>query len=188
MVAGRTVRRCRMVEYIMTMNSDQVFAIAGAMTVIVMALGIGAALTNFREHADTLGIAALLALILEISMVVRANPSPPGGVGTLIVFPIIDFVALCVVAYMFGTRPRVWKFVVAFAFLAQLVAHFSFWHGWTNGQNTVPVYILTLNLLAGLQKLAAGYAGACGVAIGLSAWLHDRRPAGLRSLFHEPPR
>lgn len=177
-----------MVEYIMTMNSDQVFAISGAMIVVVMALAIWAALFNFRENADTLGIAALLTLILEISMVVRANPTPPSGIGTLIAFPIIDFLALCAVAYMFATRPRVWKFVVAFAFLAQLVAHFSFWHGWNNGQNTFPVYILTLNLLAGLQKLAAGYAGACGVAIGLSAWVHDRRPGGLRSLFHEPHR
>ncbi|MCA0358741.1 MAG: hypothetical protein LCH78_18155 [Proteobacteria bacterium] len=175
-----------MVEAIMTMTSDQVFAIATVMVVIALVLSIGAALFDFREHGDTLGVSALLALILQISMIVRAHPSDPHGYGTMIVFPLVDLAALCVVSYLFATRPRVWKAVVAFAFLAQLVAHFGFWSALNSGKDSYSVYVLIGNLLAGLQKLALGIAGAHGLAIGLSAWLSRHRYAGVRAVLREP--
>lgn len=177
-----------MLDYVMTMNSDQVFFLSAALMVVVMALAVGSALLNFRRGCDTLGISALLALILEISIVVRSHPTPPGGFGTLIVFPVIDLIALCLVAYMFVTKPDAWKFVVAFALLAQLVAHFSFWHALNSGKGTFPVYILTVNLLATIQKLAAGYAGARDVSVGIVAWLSRRRDGGLRPVHHGSPR
>lgn len=175
-----------MVQAIMTMTSEQVFTIATVMVVIAVALSACAALLNFREHSDTLGVSALLAIILEISMVVRAYPTDPNGYGTMIVFPLVDLAALGVVSYLFATRPRVWKAVVAFAFLAQLVAHFGFWSALNSGKDSYSVYVLVGNLLAGLQKVALGIAGAHGVAVGLSAWLSRHRDDRVRALLRGP--
>lgn len=175
-----------MFQAIMTMTSEQVFTIATVMVVIAVALSAGAALFDFREHSDTLGVAALLAIILEISMVVRSYPTDPSGYGSMIVFPVVDLAGLCLVSFLFATRPKAWKAVVAFAFLAQLVAHFGFWSALSAGKDSHTVYILVGNLLAGLQKVALGIAGAHGVAVGLSAWLSRHRPAGVRALFRGP--
>ena len=175
-----------MAHAIMTMTSDQVFAIATVMVVIALALSAAAALFDFQEHSDTLGVAALLALVLEISYIVRSYPTPPDGMGTLSAFPVVDLIALGVMAVVFKSKPRIWKAVVAFAFLAQLVAHFGFWLSRNADTDTFPAYILTINLLAGLQKVALGVAGAHGVAIGLSARLSRHRAARVRAVFRGP--
>lgn len=175
-----------MLHAIMTMTTDQVFTIAAVMVVIALILSAGAALFDFQEHGDTLGVAALLALIVEISFIVRMYPSPPDGVGTLSAFPVVDVIALIIMGITFKAKPRLWKAVVAFAFIAQLSAHGGYWLGRYLGNDNFPVYTLTINLLAGLQKVALGIAGAHGVAVGLSAWLSRHRPAGVRALFRGP--
>lgn len=175
-----------MIDYLFSMTSDQVFGLFVPATLIVVALSAAASLFDFRENSDSLGVSVLLAMILYISMIVRSHPTAPGGVGTLVVFPVIDLAALCAVSLIFATRPGVWKFVVAFSFLAQLVAHFSFWRGWSIGNDTFPVYILLLNLLAAVSLLANGYAGARGVAVGLITHLSRGRHVGLRPLHHGP--
>lgn len=175
-----------MLHAIMTMNSDQVFTIAGVMVMVALILSAGAALFNFSEHGDTLGCAALLAMSVKVAIFARMFPTPPDGVGSFAAYPVFDLIALVVIGSSYAAKPRLWKIALAFLFLGQLFAHGGFWVGRKYGHDNFPVYMLIVNLFAGLQKLVLAIVGAHGLAVGLGAWLHDRRSGRFPAFFREP--
>lgn len=150
-----------------------------ALTVAVFALNAYAALRDFRNQSDGLGAAALLVLLLELSILCHSGP--PDGIGNMIWLAVFDLGGLTLSAWWFLTRPALWKFILAFSFLAQLFAHAGYWSHPGDNRNE---YIALLNVLSVLQKLAVASSGAWYVARDIGRHLRARRLRPFHFLGH----
>jgi len=167
-----------MLDFILHMNSVQVFTLFAAGTFMVFVVSALAALVDFREHGDTLGSAALLAILLELSYLVRSGAPGPMGIGETTWMVGGDLLALVVTLYWLTTRVRWWKFVMSFLFVLGLVVHYAALKGWYAGQDFRYTSILYLNLIGALQLLVNAFPGVRCVAGLLRAGVHvDRRSA-----------
>lgn len=149
-------------------------------TAVVLAMAVYAAWKDFATHADLLGSSAILAVILEISLLAR-QPSPPSGIGNMIWLSIPDLVALAITGWYARTRFTWWKLVVCFTFLVDLLAHASVWHALSQGRDTTWAYKFTLNALGYVQILALGWPGARHVAIRIGDGAFHSRPTPVRA-------
>jgi hypothetical protein len=167
-----------MLDFILHMDSAQVFTLFAAGTFVVFIVSALAALVDFKEHSDTLGSAALLAILLELSYLVRSGAPGPMGIGETTWMIGGDLLALAIMVYWLATRVRWWKFVMAFLFVLGLVVHYAALNEWYAGQDFRYTSILYLNLIGALQLLVNATPGVRCVAGLLRSWVHgDRRRA-----------
>lgn len=147
-------------------------------TAVVFIVSLCAAMEDFARYSDAMGASALLAVLLELS-IICTRPAEPGSIGNMIWLAPADLIALGVTAYMFITKRSWWMFVLSFTFLLDLTAHAAVWKGWYAAKDTVYVYKATLNVIGYVQLVCAGWMGGEYVAGKLSAWLAGHRPSHL---------
>lgn len=141
-----------------------------ALTSAVFALNAYVASRDFRNQSDALGAAALLVILLELSIVCHSGE--PDGIGNMVWLAVFDLGGVVLSAWWFVTRPSLWKSVLALSFVAQLFAHAGYWSHPHGNRNE---YIAILNVLSVLQKLAVASPGAWYVARDIGRYMRARR-------------
>ncbi len=148
-----------------------------ALTVAVFALNAYAAHRDFRNQSDALGAAALLVLLLELSILCHSGE--PDGIGNMVWLALFDLGGVALSVWWFVTKPALWKSVLAVSFVAQLFAHAGYWSHPGDNRNE---YIAVLNVLSVLQKLAVASPGAWYVARDIGRFMRARRLRDLHFL------
>ena len=143
----------------------------------LFALSAYCARYDFRQHGDTLSVAALLLGVLELSVICRSLGNGPMGLGETAWLALVDVCAVVMMAYLFLTRRARWKFIILVTFVADLVSHYAAHKGWYAGHDTRGGYIMALNGIGVVQLVALGWPGARCVAGILNAHLSHSRPS-----------
>jgi hypothetical protein len=141
-----------------------------------------AVLVNFRRQGDpdALGLAVMILLIWIMGRVTGALWSPPQSMAS---YPVIDFIAGCVAATAWSTRPAPWKIVLAGLFLLQCLGHAAFWSArFFHGPGVdLLTYTAANNCIFAVQLAVVGWQGVHDGILAGSAGPRMRRRARARS-------
>lgn len=131
---------------------------------------------NTRDP-DARGLSMVLALVWLFGIVMTSLYPVPLSMRLL---PVVDLAAGLTIFLAWHSRPAVWKLMLVWLFMLQLLAHCAFWAHYVvlpSDEATVR-YIVALNAIFALQLLTVAYPGARNVGALLVDRLRPRARLG----------
>jgi len=130
---------------------------------------VGVNLYNRSDDPDAAGLSMMLLILWVLSNLLEGLYQPPDSMK---IYPLMDLAAGLTAYLAWRTRKVAWKLGLAYLFVIQLAAHFSFWapafvaelRGFPPVTGDFSTYKIVLNVVFILQLILVGGVGVSHVA------------------------